>query len=107
VRLRRLVIATDSGRIVDEATRKVRLWDIQEDQDLWVLLLAEVQKFKRAGLDVFFWKIAEELNTVAHTAASFAATSTRTGEMQVFRILRGHFYTGFMSVYYEKLGNRA
>jgi len=88
---------------VDEATRKVRLWDIQEDQDLWVLLLAAVQKFKQAGLDVLFWKIAEEHNKVAHTAASFAAKSTRAGEMQVFRILRGYFYSGFMSVNYEKL----
>ncbi|KAH7020754.1 uncharacterized protein B0I36DRAFT_25331 [Microdochium trichocladiopsis] len=80
---RSLVIATDSTYVVDGATRWCKTWmsngwklqtgDTVKNQDLWDLLLGQVEAAHESGLAVVFWKIARELNTVADAAAKAAS----------------------------------
>lgn len=81
---RSLVIATDSTYVVDGATRWCKAWvkngwklqtgDTVKNQDLWDLLLGQIEAAHESGLAVEFWKIARELNTVADAAAKAATT---------------------------------
>ncbi|KAI0405846.1 hypothetical protein F4802DRAFT_560935 [Xylaria palmicola] len=74
-----VVIATDSSYLVDGATKWVRTWfrngwktrtgGAVKNQDLWELLLGEVEKYKETGLEVELWKIPREMNEFADTVA--------------------------------------
>ncbi|KAI1146774.1 hypothetical protein F4825DRAFT_439658 [Nemania diffusa] len=74
-----IVIATDSSYLVEGATGWVRSWvrngwktrtgDSVKNQDLWELLLGEVEKCKEIGLEVELWKIPREMNELADAAA--------------------------------------
>ncbi|KAI0100074.1 hypothetical protein GGR51DRAFT_378629 [Nemania sp. FL0031] len=67
-----IVIATDSSYLVEGATGWVRSWvrndwktqngDSVKNQDLWELLLGEVEKCREVGLEVELWKIPREMN---------------------------------------------
>ncbi|KAJ1324685.1 ribonuclease HI [Microdochium nivale] len=84
---RSLVIATDSSYVVDGATRWSKTWlangwklqsgETVKNQDLWDLLLGQIEAAKESGLAVEFWKIARELNTEADQAAKAASTRTQ------------------------------
>ncbi|KXJ85549.1 hypothetical protein Micbo1qcDRAFT_169301 [Microdochium bolleyi] len=81
---RSLVIATDSAYVVDGATRWSKAWlssdwklqngETVKNQDLWDLLLGQIEAAKDEGLSVEFWKIARELNMEADAAAKAAST---------------------------------
>lgn len=83
-----LVIATDSEYVVNGATSWVKGWVAKgwkisngkqavKNRDLWELLLAEFERWERQGLEVVFWRIGRELNTVADAAAKKAATELK------------------------------
>lgn len=82
-----LVIATDSEYVVDGATDWVRGWvrngwttragGAVKNKDLWQCLLGEVEKFHDHGMEVEFWRIPRELNTIADAAAKTAAGEDR------------------------------
>ncbi|KAK4211751.1 RNase H domain protein [Rhypophila decipiens] len=100
----KLVFATDSEYVVEGATEWARTW-IRENwtrpvgpggydrtevknRDLWEALLGQIERFKVRGMDVEFWRIPREWNTVADTAAKEAAAAP--GEAPAaFRTLRG------------------
>jgi ribonuclease HI len=79
-----LVIATDSEYVVLGITEWVHTWAKRgwltrsnqpvKNQDLWHALLAELREYKHRGMDVKFWRIPRQLNTVADQAAKQAAT---------------------------------
>ncbi|KAK4207590.1 RNase H domain protein [Rhypophila decipiens] len=94
-RFNRLVIATDSEYVVEGATNWSRNW-IRENwtrragprsrqrtevknKDLWQALLGQIEKFKTGGMDVEFWRIPREWNTVADAAAKQAAAESDEG----------------------------
>ncbi|KAL2269309.1 hypothetical protein VTJ83DRAFT_1493 [Remersonia thermophila] len=77
------VIATDSDYVVKGATKWVKKW-LRNDWttrgnywvkniDLWEALLGEVERWEDRGMEVQFWKIPREWNTVADEAAREAA----------------------------------
>lgn len=84
-----LVFATDSEYVVEGATNWARKWVDErwtrratsgsrkrvevKNKDLWLALLGEVEKFKDMGMNVLFWRIPREWNTVADKAAKAAA----------------------------------
>jgi ribonuclease HI len=78
-----IVIATDSAYVVEGATGWVKDWlrngwktrtgEDVKNQDLWNLLLGEVERWKDQGLLVEFWRIPRELNGEADAAAKKAA----------------------------------
>ncbi|KAM7197958.1 rnase h domain protein [Naviculisporaceae sp. PSN 640] len=90
---RKLVIATDSEYIVEGATNWARKWAADnwtrraaprsrqrtdvKNKDLWLALLGEVEKYKDDGMEVLFWRIPRDWNTVADAAAKGAAASDR------------------------------
>jgi ribonuclease HI len=94
-----MVIATDSEYVVDGATRMAIIWfrsrwqtrygDAIQNQDLWEVLLGEVEKHHRHGLKVMFWKIPEEWNEVAGDFAK--ALSESKGP---------HSWVDFMDIYF-------
>lgn len=78
-----LVIATDSPIVVEGATTWSKTWrangwktddgsDVQ-NQDLWKVLLGEVERAYGSGVAVYFWLISTEHNRVADEAAREAA----------------------------------
>ena len=78
-----LVIATDSEYVVKGVTDWVWAW-IQrgwvtrqgnqvQNQDLWMELLAEMDKHNGRGLDIGFWKVPRDWNTTADDAARAGA----------------------------------
>lgn len=79
-----LVIATDSEYVVEGATNWVRGWLRRgwktsvgapvKNKDLWEALLGEAERWSDIGLDVKFWRIPRELNTLADQRAKEAAT---------------------------------
>lgn len=82
-----LVIATDSEYVVKGATSWAKDWVANgwkisngvpvKNKDLWELLLAEFERWERQALEVVFWRIGRELNTVADAAAKKAATELK------------------------------
>ncbi|KAI1109829.1 hypothetical protein F5Y14DRAFT_431230 [Nemania sp. NC0429] len=74
-----VVIATDSSYLVEGATEWVRNWvrndwktrtgGSVQNQDLWELLLGEVEKYKETGLEVELWKIPRDMNEIADALA--------------------------------------
>ncbi|KAL9099545.1 MAG: hypothetical protein Q9187_009482, partial [Circinaria calcarea] len=81
----RLVIATDSDYIVSGITKWVHSWarngwrtsqgTLVKNRDLWELLIETVKDRGTNGLQVLFWLIPRELNTVADQLAKEAAAS--------------------------------
>jgi ribonuclease HI len=79
-----LIIATDSEYVVTGITEWVHAWAQRgwltssakpvKNQDLWKALLAELRQSEHNRMDVKFWRIPRELNTVADEAAKLAAT---------------------------------
>jgi ribonuclease HI len=79
-----IVIATDSEYVVTGVTEWVHSWARRgwltssrqpvKNQDLWKALLAELRQYKHDGVDVRFWRIPRQSNTVADEAAKLAAT---------------------------------
>ncbi|KAK8024325.1 ribonuclease H-like domain-containing protein [Apiospora rasikravindrae] len=77
------VIATDSEYVVEGSTAWARTWirngwltssrQPVKNKDLWEMLLGEVERWKEAGMDIQFWRIPREWNTVADAAAKKAA----------------------------------
>ncbi|KAK7946833.1 uncharacterized protein PG986_011154 [Apiospora aurea] len=77
------VIATDSVYVVEGSTVWARNWIRNgwmtrgrapvKNSDLWEMLLGEVERWKDAGMDIQFWRIPREWNTVADAAAKAAA----------------------------------
>ncbi|KAK4134650.1 hypothetical protein BT67DRAFT_357609, partial [Trichocladium antarcticum] len=81
----RLVVATDSSYVVAGATGWTKGWvrngwktrtggDVK-NQDLWELLLGEVERWQERGLRVALWKIPRGLNVDADTGAKEAAAN--------------------------------
>lgn len=78
-----LVFATDSEYVVEGATKWAKNWvengwvkrdgAAVKNQDLWEALLGEIEKFSDHGMNVEFWRIPREWNTVADAAAKDAA----------------------------------
>ena len=77
------VIGTDSEYVVEGATLRAKSWiergwktragtDVK-NRDLWEALLGEVERWTDDGLDIKFWKMPREWNTVADAAANRAA----------------------------------
>ncbi|KAM7215318.1 RNase H domain protein [Rhypophila decipiens] len=94
----RLVIATDSEYVVEGATNWSRNWiranwtrragprsrqrTEVKNKDLWEALLGQIEKYKTSGMDVEFWRIPREWNTVADAAAKQAATESDEADFQ-------------------------
>lgn len=80
---RSIVVATDSEYVVNGATDWAKGWvrkgwktsggSAVKNRDLWELLLGEVERWHDEGLEVMFWRIGRELNSVADAAAKKAA----------------------------------
>lgn len=78
-----IMIATDSTYVVDGATSWLQNWVRNgwrtknrgevKNQDLWQLLLGEVERWDLDGVGVGFWRIPRELNQRADSAAKQAA----------------------------------
>lgn len=78
-----IVIASDSEYLVEGATVWVRRWMMNgwktskgcavKNQDLWELLLGEVERYHDLGVKVELWKIAQEWNEIADRWAKRAA----------------------------------
>lgn len=78
-----MVIATDSEYIVIGATTWAKEWmrngwrtaagAVVKNRDLWEALLGEVERWDGEGLEVVFWRIGRELNSVADAAAKKVA----------------------------------
>ncbi|KAK4445243.1 ribonuclease H-like domain-containing protein [Podospora aff. communis PSN243] len=78
-----LVIATDSEYVVEGATSWATSWvrsnwvkpggGAVKNKDLWQALLGECERFKERGMDIKFWRIPRDWNTVADAAAKEAA----------------------------------
>jgi ribonuclease HI len=93
---RAMVIATDSEYVVKGVTEWVHTWARREwqtsnhqpvkNRDLWDILLAELRKLTKKGMDIQFWRIPRQYNTVADRAAKDAATEQ---ELQNFVKLVG------------------
>ncbi|ROV99481.1 hypothetical protein VMCG_06414 [Cytospora schulzeri] len=91
-----LVIATDSEYVVEGATGWVRGWirkgwrtrsgDAVKNKDLWECLLGEVERYHNWGMNIEFWRIPREWNTIADAAAKAAA---REDEIGVFNDCKG------------------
>ncbi|ORY03054.1 ribonuclease H-like domain-containing protein [Clohesyomyces aquaticus] len=81
--LKTLVFATDSEYVVEGATKWIQGWIKNEwktanktpvkNQDLWEMLLGEVEKFGDNGMKIQFWRIGRELNTEADKLAKKGA----------------------------------
>ncbi|KAL1889753.1 hypothetical protein Sste5346_008741 [Sporothrix stenoceras] len=82
--IKRLVIATDSEYVVKHATQSLGKWaprnfqtgqdhDMIEDGDLWKKFWAECQFWYEQGLEIFFWHILEEQNSLARSKAVIGA----------------------------------
>lgn len=77
-----LVLATDSTYVVDGMTKWARRWITQEwnlsgggevkNQDLWKLLLGEIERCDDLGFSVKLWRIPREENAAADEAAKNA-----------------------------------
>ena len=88
-----LVIATDSEYVVEGATKWTKSWieyswvkgsgDPVKNRDLWELLLEEVEKFKQYGMDIKFWRIPREWNTVTDAAAKEAAAQGEASDVWI------------------------
>ncbi|ETS86302.1 hypothetical protein PFICI_00130 [Pestalotiopsis fici W106-1] len=82
-----IVIATDSGYVVEGATKHIKSWIRYgwttrqgtgvKNKDLWELLLGDVERWDREGVKVHFWKIPREWNSVADYSAKTAAAGER------------------------------
>jgi ribonuclease HI len=91
----RLVIATDSTYVVDGATNWVKTWQKSGwkttrgkkvvNQDLWKELIKELDKWRTLGLEITFWHIPRELNSVADRLAKTAATRPAEPEWSVLQ----------------------
>jgi ribonuclease HI len=85
-----LVIATDSEYVVEGATNWVRGWlrrgwrtsagALVKNKDLWQVLLGEAERWSLRGLDVRFWQIPREQNTVADQRTKEGATKEDSDE---------------------------
>lgn len=83
-----IVFATDSEYVAEGATTWVRGWIRNgwrthsgaevKNKDLWEMLLGEVERWNDYGLDIQFWRIPRELNTVADHAAKQASREDET-----------------------------
>jgi len=91
-----LVIATDSEYVAKGATEWVPRWQRKgwvttqrtavKNRDLWELLLQLVQRYRRAGMTISFWRIPRALNEEADRAAKAGAT---LAAMKSFRKIVG------------------
>lgn len=78
-----VVIATDSEYVVNGTTQWVRSWIVRDwktakgedvkNQDLWQLLLGEVERWQEKGLRIRFWRIPRAWNEDADNGAKMAA----------------------------------
>lgn len=77
-----IVIATDSEYVVEGITNWVRRWlrngwktsvGAVKNQDLWKCLLGEMEKWNERGVQVQFWRIPREWNSVADSRAKQGA----------------------------------
>ncbi|OJJ42789.1 hypothetical protein ASPZODRAFT_155053 [Penicilliopsis zonata CBS 506.65] len=85
-----LVIATDSGYVVDGITEWVRGWIRRrwttsmgkpvKNQDLWQCLLGEMERWDERGLQVLFWQIPRDLNGEADRYAKEGAQEEQPEE---------------------------
>lgn len=90
---KKLVLATDSSYVVDGATAWCRTWrgngwrtqarQEVKNKDLWEMLLGEVEDYKAVGIDILFWHIPRELNTLADEGAKEAAATRLTSSQWV------------------------
>ncbi|OCK78850.1 ribonuclease H-like protein [Lepidopterella palustris CBS 459.81] len=79
----RLVIATDSSYAVEGSTNWIRKWQQNgwqtsnrrpvKNRDLWEVIIKELGKCSRAGLEVQLWLIPRSLNSVADRLAKEGA----------------------------------
>jgi ribonuclease HI len=77
-----VVVATDSAYVVDGATALFTGWWRDEwqgvpDQDLWELLMGEVERYHGLGVRVEFWEISPDANSVAGRLAAECIELTR------------------------------
>ncbi|KAJ9491512.1 hypothetical protein VN97_g1730 [Penicillium thymicola] len=80
---RSLVIATDSEYVVRGITTRVKRWvrngwmtqagTSVKNQDLWLCLLGEVERWHEQGMRIEFWRIPRKLNKKADRHAKEAA----------------------------------
>lgn len=85
-----MVFATDSSYVVDGATKWVKKWlkngwktslgASVKNQDLWEMLLGEVERLEKWGVKVQFWRIGRELNTEADFLAKAGAMESDINE---------------------------
>ncbi|KAI1091706.1 ribonuclease H-like protein [Rostrohypoxylon terebratum] len=82
-----IVIATDSEYVVEGSTTWAKTWIKKgwktsggvevKNQDLWELLLGEVERWKEDGLSIRFWRIQRDWNQTADAAAKEAASEDK------------------------------
>lgn len=96
---RTVVIATDSEYTAEGCTKWIKTWikkgwktstwaDVK-NRDLWEMLLGEVERYKQKGLDIHFWRIPREWNSIADAAAKKGADGGESAEkwMEVIGIM--------------------
>ena len=81
--LQHLVIATDSSYVVGGCTEWIKKWQQNgwttaagtpvKNRDLWEELIKELHRWSELGLQVQFWLIPRNLNSVADSSAKEAA----------------------------------
>ncbi|GKU21556.1 unnamed protein product [Fusarium langsethiae] len=93
-----VVVATDSTYVLSGATRWAKVWMSNgwklrdgthvKNKDLWELLLGEVERWDKEGVDVSLLNIPRHLNQEADKAAKAAAT-TKPGKTEFTDITLG------------------
>lgn len=91
----RVVIASDSEYLVEGATAWVEEWvkngwktsggSAVKNQDLWEMLLGEVDRYHDAGVNVDLWRIPREYNEIADRGAREGAE--KADEQEFFDIM--------------------
>ena len=109
---KKVVIATSSDYVVDGATEWVKKWETNgwvtgkkkavSNRDLWELLMKEVRKYKRKGLEVVFWRIERDQNREANAAAHEALGCH---DVERFERHGAHMLNAREMVYYRFLGS--
>ncbi|EFY91494.1 ribonuclease H1, putative [Metarhizium acridum CQMa 102] len=83
----RQVLATDSEYVAKGATQWARTWvhngwrtssGTVKNNDMWQMLLGEVERWDSWGVKVQLWGIPRKLNEMAGSAAKQAAEETET-----------------------------
>ncbi|KAF9467623.1 ribonuclease H-like domain-containing protein [Collybia nuda] len=93
----RVVIATDSEYLVRGISEYVLIWKENgwmtvegkpvKNQDLWKLLLEDVESYEKRGVQVQFWLIPRELNHFADVEAKKGAKQTENIPTEIKKIV--------------------